>query len=482
MNQTGKKSLQNFIWHALPVLAFVLWGLLCITQNLWYDEAYSASMVSLPWKRLLYITAVDDHSPFYYFLLKAFYCLFGSDPHRFFSLKLLSLLFMTGYMLLGKYYVRKLFGQTVSVYFMLFSLLMPIMSVQAGNVRMYATALFFMTLMGLSAYDLYLEPARRKWIVFCAATVCTVYCHTFAMIQAFLFYVLFFAVLLITGKKDLLKGFFASGITTAVLFSPWLLVTVRQMVLRMRYDTGSVTERPTWHSLAGYCAEWFSALETPIIPVVILGLALCIVLSIFAVLWMRKEHNYAPAVAVGALFSTILAGVLISVFINNCFLGRYVFPGFGFLMLFYAVGMSHVHNKGVMAAILLAALLSFGMQYASELRLEYDPGLKDYEQFVEREMTADDVIIGPFTHTIFLNVYHPDLTYYLMGYKLYSLPFVNTEALTEVAQLDDAAGNIWYITFYGDEPDGLADDFTYEEALHFSYMYYDFVLFRLERK
>ena len=152
---TNKIKLQHVLWHLLPVLAFFVWGALCITNNLWYDEAYSASMVSLPWKRLLYITAVDDHSPFYYVLLKVFYHLFGGGTH-FFGLKLMSLLFMMGYILLGKYYVKKLFDEKTAVYFMLFSLLMPIMSVQAGNVRMYAVALFFLTLTGLTAYDIFL--------------------------------------------------------------------------------------------------------------------------------------------------------------------------------------------------------------------------------------------------------------------------------------------------------------------------------------
>ena len=60
------------LWHALPVIALLLWGVFSIRNNLWYDEAYSASMVSLPWKRLIYITATDDHSPFYYVILKLF--------------------------------------------------------------------------------------------------------------------------------------------------------------------------------------------------------------------------------------------------------------------------------------------------------------------------------------------------------------------------------------------------------------------------
>ena len=205
--ETQRRKQHNFtennmwalLWHGLPVAALLLWGAFCITNSLWYDEAYSASMVSLPWKRLIYITATDDHSPFYYVLLKSFYHLCGGGNH-FWALKLMSVLFMLGYMLLGKYYVAKLFDRKISVYFMLFSLLMPIFSVQAGNVRMYAVALFFLTLTGLSAYDIFREPARKKWIVFCIASIGTVYCHTFALIQTFLFYLLFFIAFHISMK------------------------------------------------------------------------------------------------------------------------------------------------------------------------------------------------------------------------------------------------------------------------------------------
>lgn len=468
----------HLIWRFLPLAGAVIWGSLCITNNLWYDEAYSASMVSLPWKRLIYITAVDDHSPFYYVLLKLFYHLWGGGT-RFWSLKLMSLLFMTGYLLLGKYYVKKLFGKRISVYFMTFSILMPIMTVQAGNVRMYAAALFFLTLTGLSAYDIWLESGRRKWLVFCMASICTVYCHTFALIQTFLLYLLFLGVLVYAKQREKIINFFKCGTAVSVAFSPWLLVTCRQFLLRMRYDTGSVSEHPDRYAFMDYCAEWFSALETPIGPVIFLGMGLAVVLGYCAVDWMRTNHNYAPALGVGALGLTILTGVLISVYVNNCFLGRYAFPGFGFLMLFYAVGMDAVVCAWRKGALVLAAVLCFLPQYRSELALEYDPGLEIYEEFWESRVTEEDVMIGPFTHTIFLNVYHPQLQYYLFGGKLYSLPFVNTDALLEYSQLDGVEGNIWWICFQGDEPKQVAGHYDYEEALSFHYMYYDFVIYRL---
>lgn len=479
MADTSKR--QHFIWRFLPLVALLIWGSLCITNNLWYDEAYSASMVSLPWKRFIYITASDDHSPFYYVLLKLFYHLCGGGTH-FWSLKLLSLIFMMGYLFLGKYYVKKLFDERVSVWFMVFSILMPIMTVQAGNVRMYAVALFFLTLTGLSAYDIWLEETKGKWTVFCLASICTVYCHTFALIQTFLLYVLFLAALIIGKQREKLKRFFACGITVAVVFSPWLLVTCRQFILRMRYDSGSVSEHPTMYSFMDYCAEWFSAVETPIGIVVFLGMGLALVLGYLAVDWMRTEHNYAPAVGMGALGLTVLTGVLISLFVNNCFMGRYVFPGFGFLMLFYAVGMSRVQGKPLRTGILAVAACCFFLQYSSELKLEYDRGLETYEEFWQEQVTADDVMIGPFTHTIFLNVYHPDIQYYLYGYKLYSLPFVNTDALTDHAQLENVTGNIWWVTFEGWPPEDLAEDFSYREVLSFHYMYYDFVIYKLEAR
>ena len=472
---------QNLIWHGLPIVALVVWGALCITNNLWYDEAYSASMVSQSWFRLIYITAADDHSPFYYVLLKLFYHLCGGGTH-FWSLKLLSLIFMMGYILLGKYYVKKLFGQQISIYFMFFSICAPIMSVQGGNVRMYAVALFFLTLTGLLAYDIYLDATRRKWQLFCIASICTVYCHTFALIQTFLFYLLFLAALVLTKQREKIKSFFICGFTVALVFSPWLLVTCRQMILRMRYDTGSVTDRATLYSFMDYCKEWFSALETPIGWVVFLGMGLCLVLGYLAVDWMRENQNFAPAVAAGTFGLTACVGGLISVYINNCFMGRYAFPGFGFVMLLYAVGMCQLKDKKGKYVLGAVAVLCFGMQYQSELRLEYDKGLETYEQFWEEQVTPEDVMIAPGTHAVFLNVYHPELQYYIHGYKLYSLPFSNTDALEDYSQLDEVTGNIWFIGMGDSSPEMMAEYYDYEEAVSFDYMYYDFVIYRLTKK
>ena len=475
----------HFWWNALPFVGALVWIAFCISNNLWYDEAYSASMVSRSWYDLIYITAVDDHSPFYYVLLKIFYHLGGGGTH-FQVLKLMSVLFMIGYLLLGKFYVKKLFDEKASAYFMFFSITMPIMAVQAGNVRMYAAALFFMTLAGLTAYDLYREAdsaqSKKKWFLFFFASACTVYCHTFAMIQMVWIYLLFLGVILVNKKYKLLKPYFISGISVAVVFSPWLLVTLHQMMLRMANDPGSAGSIPTIYTFMDYCKEWFSAVETPIPVVMFCGMGITIFLGYYAVDWIRQNKSYAPGIGVSAIGLTALTGALVSYFINPCFLGRYAFPGFGSLALLYAVGMSNIDSKKIKAVVIALVISSFSLQYQSELKLEFDPGLEIYEEFIEENVGEDDCIIGPYGHTIFLNVYHPELQYFLYGYKLYSLPFVNTDAFTQWPQLEERSGDIWYICFEGDTPANMEERYNYEEVLNFHYMYYDFVIYKLTHK
>lgn len=470
---------QCILWHVLPVISLLVWGALCVGSQLWYDEAFSAGLVMKPWGELVYITAVDDHSPFYYACLKLFYHLCGGGT-RFWTLKLFSLLFMMGYMLLGKYYVAKLFDREISVGFMLFSLLAPIMSVQAGNVRMYAMSLFFMTLTGLLAYDIYREESRGKWILFVLSSICVVYCHTFAMIQAVWLYLIFMAALLYSRQYRKWKKCLLSGVVVAVVFSPWLSVTFKQMQLRMRYDTGSSAELAGVKELADYCREWFSAMETPINLVVWLGLALFAVLFVLAVRFMLREKNVAPALGAAAFGLTALTGFLISAFVNNCFLGRYAFPGMGFIMLLYAVGFTRAKPVWVKGCILAAALLCFCLQYRSELSLEYDGGLEAYETFWEERVGERDAVIASQGHEIFLSVYHPEADYYLRGYVPVDLSFPNLSECYDIGQLARDYETVWYITFAGGSPADVEEGLEYEEAVRFHYMYYDFVIYRIE--
>lgn len=307
--EQNKRKIYHIMWVFLPYLSLVVWGILCVTDNLGYDEAYTAALISHPLRELVQITSQDVHAPFYYILLKGFYTLCGGGTH-YWSLKLFSLLMMFAYMLLGKYGVKKLYDEQTSVYFMLFSVLMPSMCVQAGNARMYAMGLFFFTAAGLLACDILRQSTGKKWILFCLCSIGSVYSHTFSMIETLILYLILLGALLYRKKYALLKWYLGSGIAVAVCYMAWLLVVYRQM--QMRIASAGANEElfvPNMYTLMDYCKEWFSAMDTPIMSVIYLGMALTLFLGYYAVDRMRDSKCYIPGWGMGILGLTTLTGV-----------------------------------------------------------------------------------------------------------------------------------------------------------------------------
>lgn len=479
MNRRKSIDIYHLLWQSLPFLGLIVWGLLSITNNLWYDEGYTAALISHPLKELIQITSQDVHAPFYYILLKGFYTLCGGGTH-YWPLKLFSLLFLTAYMFLGKYWVRKLFDEQTSVYFMLFSLLMPSMCVQAGNARMYTMGLFFFTATGLCACDILRESSGKKWILFCLCSIGSVYSHTFTMVETLLLYLILLGALLYQKKYTLLKWYLGSGLAVSVCYMAWLAVIYRQMQSRIA-SAGANEELfiPNMYTLMDYCREWFSAMDTPITLVIYLGMALTVFLGYYAVDGMRAGKCYIAAWGMGIIGMTALIGCLLSYYVTPCFLGRYVFTGFGALVLWYAVGMKQINSRKIKAAVLLLFLLCFGMQYRSELQLEYDKGLQEYEEFYENNVQSEDLIMATEIHTLYLNIYHPEQQYMAYGYLEPFSPFQNTTVFTQWEQLEDVTGEIWLYAFAERDLPDFSPYYSCEAASQFHFMYYDFVIYRL---
>lgn len=77
MKFVKSENIMHILWKILPFAGLLLWGPLCVTDNLWYDEGYTAALISRPLGELVEITSQDVHAPFYYILLKGFYTLCG---------------------------------------------------------------------------------------------------------------------------------------------------------------------------------------------------------------------------------------------------------------------------------------------------------------------------------------------------------------------------------------------------------------------
>ena len=475
-----KEKFEIIIWHLLPVIGIIVWGALSVTNYLWYDEAYSAALVRKSIPELIEITSIDVHSPFYYLLAKGFYHLCGGGVN-YWSLKVFSLIFSFGYLLLGKYWIKRLYDIKTSIYFMLFSILMPILTVQATNVRMYSCGLFFLTATALMMIELYQgEESVNKWIAFALLSTASVYCHTFQMIETLILYIFFFFAIILKKQYKKLIGFFSVGICVAIIYLPWLKITYEQMQTRISQTIQDVENingsEKQFNALITYGKEWFSSGETPIALVMYFGMALTIVLGYFAVDYMRSKHNYYAGVGLLVIVFTTLIGTYLNNYVASCFMGRFVFSAFGALALLYALGIQQINCKWLKIGVLIASLYCFITQYRSELKLEYNTQIDNYFEFVEQNVETEDAIMMHPYHVLMLSVYYPDLEYIAYGNLDEWMPFNVNEVFTQWEQLEDINGTLWYI---GSDPGSLSQKYRYEEMLQFHHMYYDFSLYKM---
>lgn len=470
-------KIETKLLYLFPVIGLLVWGLLCVTPNLWYDEAYSAALISNSWEKVLKITSNDVHPPLYYFMLKAVYEIFG---HSIQPLKVFSLLFLEAYMLLGVFPVRRILGTKIAAWFCFFSLCMPCMTVQSTNVRMYTLALYMVMLVGILAYEVYQKAGVKRWIYLGIASIVGIYVHTYTMISIMFIYLILLGAILFNRKKEKLLPFFLTGIITAVSYIPWLTVLFAQF--KNRADTMGKSRQFSPYDFIDYFTDWFSSKERPYPLAVLFGCGLFIVLGYLVVDIIRKNGRKLPVVGVSVFALTAALGVFVSAKFVPSFMGRYAFPAIGFVWLFWAYGMSALKDSRAIGTIAITVMLIGALNYGEEWKLEYDKGLNTYNTFFEENISDNDAIMVSDEHILLLSNYHQDMQYFVYGYKEPHNPFLNTEAFQDYGQLEAVEGNIWYICYAGNSPYLLSEKYDSTQELVFHYQYYDLAIYRLIEK
>lgn len=464
------------------VLGF-LYFILAMKINFHYDEAYSIGMISNSYGKILEITSRDVHSPLYYWLLKAFCEI--SRENIFVLAKVFSWVFMMAFLGLGRYICRKRYDSKVEFYWLLCAGFMPSMMIQATTARMYTMAMFFVTLALYLAYELYCGESKGLWVGFTVVSVIVVYIHTFCMLEMVVVY-LFLIIGAVKSKKiPFLKRIFISGIVVSICYIPWLLVLIHQFLRWAGVEKGwsNTIEPISYKSFVLYWAEWFSSLEQPWLPAMVFGVILMVVAGMFNLRYLKRQKDYVPLCSVIIIGIILLLATAVSIFIVPCFVGRYVFPLFGGLWLFVAVGICEIKKKWIRVAICLLILVTGGQTYIEEVKLENPNGLNAYMDFMEeyREDTEGKMIMADTYFAMMLSIYMPEEEYMIWGYEPECLPFRNCTAFTDWEQLA-GMDEVWYISLKDLRAGNLSEHFAMEKSIEFSYSYYDLVIEKYIRK
>ena len=475
MNQKQEKGLKLLNIGVIGGCMVVMFCL-CLQKSLTYDEAYTIGMISRSYGDIIDITANDVHTPFYYFVLKFFCDLFG--PWKMQAAKLFSLLFFGGHLIVGGCICRKIYNRKVEFYWLLLAGIMPAMVVQATCARMYTLGLFLFTLTIYQAYSIWQEEKISKWVGFTITAVLTMYVHTYSMLEIFVLYVLLAILILKKKRYKSLVPYSISGVIAAICYIPWLLVLMEQMGTR---SAKSDIPKLTYYEVDSYFAEWFSNLENPQPLAILFGIALFIYISYYVRKYVSETKDYIPYAGLLIAAVVVTAAFILSANVVNSFLGRYIFPVFGAIWLFVAVGLEKVESYWKKGVIVFGIIVCGFFAYKEEWRLEQDAGVELYLSFMEENLGENDVIMADMFTDTMISVYIPQAQYMVYGYKEPYLPFANLDAFQRWEQLD-GVDTVWYVERTPGKANVLEEYYNREPALEFSFSHYTFTLEKLTRK
>ncbi len=229
------------------VFGLALW--LGSQQSVWFDEAYSITLIEQSFGQLVHLTSVDTHPPLYYLLLKVWSEVFGMSELALRSFSAVCGALAAG---VGLTLVRRLFGLRALVISTPLVVLAPFLLRYAFEIRMYALA----SLIGVAATYVLVRAVQAKekrawwWVtysVLVAAGIYTLYYMAFiwAAHVAWLLY-LYFTQKPKPATPLWRQPWVLALVGAVVLYIPWIPSLIDQYI---RPALSGISQRVSWEQL-----------------------------------------------------------------------------------------------------------------------------------------------------------------------------------------------------------------------------------------
>lgn len=363
MNKSNKASrLLTLLWLVETVALVIL----CFNQNVWSDEATTIVWMRQDVGQAFQELLKDVHPPLYYLMLKGVIEVFGE---KLLFMKLLSVCAGAGVLWLGRTKVYQLFGPVTAFFFMILIFCMPHMAEHFVQVRMYAWAMFFVTLTGIEAYEVIKDGKKQNWILFWLGGICAAYTHYFALLSVVVIYAFLFGATLVKRRRST-KWVFVCAAADILAYLPWLAVLMGQV---QKVADGFWIASMSLRNILGAFGYVFNTGN------IFVSLFLTAVIAILFFRYLmyefkeNKEKGIAAFAFAGVYIGTAFIGIIISVLFRPIFMARYLVPAAGLLFLGISIWASSCPLKwrgGTAACILLAGIFIYGGVWQEEYGLD----------------------------------------------------------------------------------------------------------------
>ena len=458
MSRISKKT-ENIIAYGLVILGAIVYISLVFNENVWLDEAFTASLVRTDMAGVIERSMADTLPPLYNILLKLSTDIFG---YRVPVMKMTSVIPMIITMVLSATVVRRRHGFKASVLFTIALFTMPNLLFYGVEIRMYSLGFLFATASGIYAFEFIEDYNKKNLIIFTIVSVLAGYSHHFAFVSVGFVYLFLLIHYLILDRKNIKRWFICLALTF-VLYFPCLVVTLKQFKSVSGYFS---MPDVTASVFIKYMRYPFTVGNTVCSIVLTISVFSLVIYTIYKIVCQIKdsaplytsvegkklEHHvknlkesdikasitnetlqdmYALAMFF-VYYGVLVFGTIISKLMTaNIFVDRYLLFAHGMLWLFFAIEGGKFKKYYYVFIVIEVLCGIFG--YVSEYNIEYANNPDELVSFLEANVEDGDVL-----YTIEDN---EELAFCL---PFYEIDLTNYEDLGEAISAANANnGDIW---------------------------------------
>ena len=456
--------------HITTIIVGIIFIFLSVFHsNIWFDEAYSVGLANQSLIDIWKIGGNDVHPVLYYWMLRIVNLLTNGSvlAYRLFSVIPIVLLGI-----LGITHIKKDFGEKEGVIFSFLCYFVPIMTVNANQIRMYSWSIYIITILAIYAYRIYLgQTSKKNWIIFGISSLASIYIHYYGLMAAGLIN-LFLLIYFIKNKKwKELKFQIVIGIIQVILYIPWLIYLLAQMK-HVSKGFWIDSEPNKVLQIIGFQMEG-------IINVWVGTITNILLFALLSVIVYRKRKdktiNWKPIIySIAIYIAVILSALIITIVLKTSILYyRYLFVITGLYIFAISFILAKENNKYLIIITCFMILVLGTINSIIQTKENYDKSNGKQIEYLKENIEEGDVLVyrnignGSVFASNFKNnkqyFYNPEDWGIVEAYKAWA-PQMETYITTEF--LEKCEGRIWIID---SEDNGFFNElFNNKEYKHIS--------------
>lgn len=427
-------------YNNLSYIIFTILSLFSISlifnNNVWFDEAYTLSLIQHNYSEVIEILKSDMHPPLYFISLKFFCEIFG---YSILVTKIFSVLGYIATLLLGCTVVKKHFGSDTSMVYMLTIGAIPMSLYFSVQQRSYEWGIFFVTLCFIETLLFIKSCKYRHCIIFVIAALFAAYNHIYALLAVGIIFA-FLNIYIFTKSKKLIKAIILSDISIIIGYFPW--------IFPLLYQT---------EAAAG--SFWLKGVE----PLSVVVFASGIVISTL-ILAKKENRRLSVIFAITCVLSVQAIGLLVTIFIRPFYIARYSVVISGIFALLVAFGTQHIKEKVkniicvLLCALNVACLIGTGI-------FEYNPSMNNFFNRFDEIASSTDTFLYCDSSFGILSYYYPENTHICTYYEPWFSAFDNVDCVNkkDIVNDIDFDNTVWFVkNELTKTPDYIKDNFILE--------------------